>query len=389
MTQKMAQETSQKTYLYGLVNSNHNFTQEKSFGKNIFTNAFPVALAVYMYERLSLDPNYLTACVSPQGEPAVSHSTQPLEQLLKMDPAKAFWSFEDSFSGYDAFATGSANRSDLVVKNAETNEEVSAFEVKLVAAPTSGTANKPREQQSCEIVVRPPTIEQMCFSIASSYGADRRHDIGDMIADTLVSPMDYRWNDEAFMLEKLPLVIDAADNIICNGLAVQTPFVLNALWRTIGKSTMFDDECFDVFFWSDLAFLQLFTRAAKRAVVSGAKEIGRPARSVVWLIKSLFDYAAQGTVTFGTTHSLITYGGQTDKAGAFSGNSVMDLMQCEQFVHPRVRKDEYQNIITDEGIDLLSPERRLDGFIKNDRDFRMQFEYATIHLAKGSDPHSS
>lgn len=67
----------------------------------------------------------------------------------------------------------------------------------------------------------------------------------------------------------------------------------------------------------------------------------------------------------------------------------MDLMQCEQFVHPRVRKDEYQNIITDEGIDLLSPERRLDGFIKNDRDFRMQFEYATIHLAKGSDPHSS
>lgn len=361
-----------ETFLYGLVNSNHDFTKEKAFGKNIFTNAFPVSLAVYMDKELGLEPNYILANVLQDGKPTVEHETRSLEQLLKINPDKAYWSFEDSFSGYDAFATGTANRSDLVVKNIESHEEMSAFEVKLVAAPTSGTANKAREQQSCEIVVRPPTIEQMCFSIASSYGTDRRHDIGDMIASTLEHPMDFKWDDESYMLDKLSLVIEAADNIIRNGLEVQTPFVLNALWRTVGKSTLFDNECFDVFFWSDLAFLQLFTRAAKRAIAGGAKEISRPARSVIWLVKSLFDYAAQGKVTFDRTHSLITYGGQTDKAGAFSGNSIMDVISCENFIHPRVSKNEYMNIIADDGIALLSPERRLDGFIKSDYDFRMR-----------------
>ena len=129
---------------------------------------------------------------------------------------------------------------------------------------------------------------------------------------------------------------------------------------------------------SDLAFLQLFTRAAKRAVRNGATEIGRPSRSVIWLVKSLFDYAAQGKVTFERTHSLVTYGGQTDKAGAFSGNSVMDVIGCRNFVHPRVTSNTYSAIITEKGIDMLSPERRLDGFIKSDYDFKSKFNYGIV-----------
>lgn len=368
-----------KTYMYGLQDSNHDFTKERSFGKNIFTNAFPVALAIYMDQELGLAPNYIFAN-SVNDEPAVLHTTKPLEEIIGTAPTHAFWSFEDSFSGYDYYATGTANRSDLVVKSKTTGKELSAFEVKLVAAPTSGTAKRAREQQSCEIVVRPPTIEQMCFSIASSYGARRRYEIGDVIAETLQHPMDYQWGNEMYMIEKLPLVIEAADKIILNGLEVQTPFVLNALWRTNGKNAVFDRECFDVFFWSDLAFMQLFTRAAKRAVLGDSTEIGRPARSVIWLVKSLFDYAAQGKVTFDITHSLITYGGQSDKAGAFSGNSVLEIIGCDNFVHPRVADDVYTKIISKEGIEMLSPERRLDGFIKSDYDFRNRPEYAMMKI---------
>lgn len=362
---------TKESYLYGLERSNHDFTIEKSFGKNIFTNAFPVSLSMYMARELNLDMNYLRAGIGDGGLPIVSHTLEPLERLLKTPLNKTSWHFEDSFTGYDLFATSSANRSDLVVRNIDTGQEMSAFEVKLVAAPTSGTANRVREQQSCEIVVRPPTIEQMCFSIAASYGPSRRHDLGDMIAQQLQSPMDYDWASETYMLGKLPNIIAAAEEIICEGIDFQTPFVLNALWRTIGKSTVFDDECFDVFFWSDLAFLQLFTNVAKNAVESGSSTIGRPARSVIWLVKSLFDYSAQGAVTFERTHSDVTYGGQTDKAGAFSGNSVLKFIGCDEFYHPRVAKEEYQSIISPGGISLLSPERRLDGFIKTDFDYRV------------------
>lgn len=364
-----------KSYLYGLEHASHDFTKEKAFGKNIFTNAFPVSLLSYMSTELDLEPNYIRAKVIG-GNPSVEHITLPLEELIGVRINDAFWSFEDSFDGYNRLATtGTANRSDLVVKSRSTGKETRAFEVKLVTAPTSGTASKPREQQSCEIVVRPPTIEQMCFSIAASYGPAKRHEIGDMIADRLVHPMDFEWSNERYMLGKLPLVVDAAEDIIREGAELQTPFVLNALWRTKGKSSVFDDECFDVFIWSDLAFLQLFTQGARRAIEAESTEISRPSRSVIWLVKSLFDYSAQGKVTFGRTHSEITYGGQTDKAGAFSGNSVMPLIGCNNFYHPRVGKDAYKAIIAPEGIELLSPERRLDGFIKT------AYDYAVLNIA--------
>ncbi len=369
----MPDPNSKSTFLYGLEHASHDFTREHSFGKNIFTNAFPVSLAMYMSQELRLEPNYIRATLA-DGMPNIEHLTIPLSKIIGMPVEDAYWAFEDSFEGYAALATGTANRSDLVVRSRITNAETRAFEVKLVAAPTSGTASKEREQQSCEIVVRPPTIEQMCFSIAASYGKARRHDIGDLIADRLVHPMDFEWSNERYMIDKLPQVVEAAEDIIREGIDLQTPFVMNALWRTVGKSTVFDDECFDVFFWSDMAFLQLFTQATRRAIGAESAEIGRPARSVVWLVKSLFDYSAQGKVTFERTHSDITYGGQTDKAGAFSGNSVMSLIGCQNFYHPRVHKDEYKKIISPEGIELLSPERRLDGFIKTD------YEYATIRL---------
>lgn len=362
-----------RSFLYGLGNSNHDFTAERSFGKNIFTNAFPVALAAYI-DGKGLGQNYVSAAVGADGSVGVKHGVAPLSDLIGVEAGDAFWAFEDSFSGYNSLSTGTANRSDLVVKDLSTGRELSAFEVKLVAAPTSGTANRLREQQSCEIVVRPPTIEQMCFSVASSYGLGRRHDIGDMIASKLGNPMDYQWSNEAYMLERLPLVVAAAEEIIREGIGAQTPFVLNALWRTQGKSTVFDPECFDVFFWSDLAFLQLFTRAAHRAIATGKTCIGRPERSVVWFVKSLFDYAVQSAVTFEKTHGQITYGGQTDKAGAFSGSAVMDLLRCNHFDHPRIAAEEYESIISPEGIALLSPERRLDGFIK------ARFDYFTVRL---------
>lgn len=48
------------TYLYGLEHANHEFdgSDPKAFGKNIFTNAFPLALLVYM-DDLGYGPMYI------------------------------------------------------------------------------------------------------------------------------------------------------------------------------------------------------------------------------------------------------------------------------------------------------------------------------------------
>lgn len=361
------------SYLYGLEHATHDFSKEKSFGKNIFTNAFPVSLAMYLSCEMGLEPGWVNA-VSNGGRLDIQHGTKPLFKIIGTDPADAFWCFEEGFDGYNRYATGQVNNSDIVVKNRHSGNETGAFEVKLTVVPTSNTANKVREEQSCELVVRPPSIEQLCFSIAAGYGPDRRHDIGDIIAKHLQYPMDYEWSNERYMLDKLQFVVDAAEDIALSNIENQRPFLLDAIWRTIGKSPALDEEAFDVFFWSDLAFMQFFTKSTRTQIENHDDRIGRPARSIIWLVKALWDYSTQGKVTFERAHSAITFGGQTDKAGAFTGAVSLEMVRCPYFIHPRIGRDRYLEVVKPEGIRYLSPERRLDGVLVS------QFEYQYVNF---------
>lgn len=350
------------SYMYGLEHSNKDFEQAASFGKNTFTTAFPVALMNYMHSEKHLLMNYIVAEMAGR-QPMTKQVLAPLPELIGIDPKDAFYSFEDSFAGYDQYAVTEANRSDIVIKNRRSGNEVSAFEVKLVVVPTSGTANRPREEQLCELVVRPPSIEQLCFSVAASYGKSERLTISDIIVKHLGNPIDYDWNNEAYMLRRRQKVLNTACELTAAAIDKQKPFAIMGEWRTNGQEAEFDSEGFDMFFWSNLGFLQLFINIMRNAIARGTTVIGRPERALIWFVKSMFDYAAQGTVKFERTHSLITFGGQTDKAGSFTNENIGKFVLCHNFVHPRVPADEHSNIITREGITYLRPERRLDAVL--------------------------
>lgn len=352
--------TMSSSLLFGLENSNHVFDEShkaESFGKNVFTNAFPIALAQYM-DSIGLGPMCIRAWLNG-SELETEQVEVPFSEQIGCNAKKARWLFESSYSEYDAFATGTPNRSDIVVEDGETGKHTAALEVKLITVPNSATAHQPREKQSCELVTRPPSIEQLCFSIARSFGYQRRHDIGDIISGCLDNPMDYKWNDEAFMLGHLPKLVDAAESVAKEGIASQHTFALSAIWRTKGQNAVLDDECFDVFTWTDMAFLQLFTDSTK----SEMSKISRPARSVVWLVKALFDYSVQGKVTFGKTHSDITFGAQSDKAASFAGPKILRFIGGETFLHPRIKGSDYRKIINPDAVDFLKPERRLDAVL--------------------------
>lgn len=355
------------SYMYGLEHANKDFEEEESFGKNTFTTAFPISLMNYMDSEKDLMLNYIIAKLDDDGVPTSEQVMKPLKDLIGIDPKKAFYAFEDSFNGYDQYAVEHANRSDVVVKNAKTGEEVSAFEVKLVVAPTSGTAKRKREKQLCELVVRPPSIEQLCFSVAASFGKQDQLLIRDIIVKALKNPMDYDWNNKTFIIKHREQILEAAEELIRAGLDRQRPLVIMGEWRTIGQGIDFDDDCFDCFFWSNFAFLQLFTGSVRNILASNSKSkknsVGRPERALIWFIKSMFDYTAQGQVMFERTHSLVTFGGQTDKAGSFTNNNIAKFVLSDNFVYPRVKSWEYEQIITMDGVALLKPERRLDAVL--------------------------
>lgn len=346
--------------LFGLGNANHVFDEKhkaEAFGKNIFTNAFPIALAQYM-DSIGIGPMCIRAFV--KDDVLTTEQVEiPFSEQICCDAKKARWLFEESYDAYDKFATGEPNRSDIVVEDGATGEHAAALEVKLITVPNSATAHYERSQQSCELVTRPPSIEQLCFSIARSFGYANRHDIGDIIAESLGNPMDYKWNDERFMLEHLPRLVHAAESVAKEGIDEQHTFALSAIWRTKGQNPVLDDECFDVFTWTDMAFMQLFTDS----VSAKATSISRPARSVIWLVKALFDYSVQGKVTFEKTHSDITFGAQTDKAASFAGPKMLKFIGGKTFMHPRIKSSDYTKIIEPHAVDYLKPERRLDAVL--------------------------
>lgn len=101
----------------------------------------------------------------------------------------------------------------------------------------------------------------------------------------------------------------------------------------------------------------------KREIATSTSSIGRPARALIWFIKSMFDYSAQGRVTFERTHSLVTFGGQTDKAGSFTSGGIRPFIKSKHFIHPRISVNETNEILLPEGAALLKPERRLDAVL--------------------------
>lgn len=357
------------SWIYGLDNASHGFATEAAFGKNIFTNAFPLSVSQYLSIEKQLPIIQIKAATKtvqvkgPGGrkievtEPTTEHEEVQWSEIIGCDPKNAYFDFEEIFEDYQQYTKGTPNRSDVVVcENSSTKKHLRPLEIKLVVAPTSGSSKKPKTEQSCEIVCRPSTIEQLAFSIAHSYGEEGKRLMQQTILKSIPNPMDLKWADEEYMRKQGDKVVAAAKGIIKNGLEKQTPLVLTAVWRTEGQSPILDENAFDAFVWTDLAFLQLFTDSK---FVSSNK-VSRPGRTLCWLVKSLLDWSLQGTLQFKTHHSSITFGTQTDKAGAFSGQKTLVHMKSKQFTNPRLSRDTVTELLDDEALNVLLPERRLD-----------------------------
>lgn len=332
-------------------------TLESLMTKNNFTTEAPLIFAMYLDHEYRRGPVLITTFQNDNGDLSTRQCEVPLSEILSVNPDDAYFSFETSFEGYNRYAIEEANRSDVVVINRTNNNHVAAFEIKLCVVPNSGTANRDHNNQSCEIVVRPPSIEQLAFSIADTYGEAGREELRRIIVESLGgNTQGFDWSNEIFMKDRINQILNAAKAIAINRIESQKPFAMTGIWRTQGQSGLLEENCFDVFVWTNLSFLQLLTSESpiKR------NRITRPGRSLIWLIKALYDYSIQGMVDFDRAHSEITFGTQTDKAGAFAGNSTYQFLSGERLSRPLIPRSDLPRLIPNEAIALFMPERRLD-----------------------------
>ena len=344
--------------LYGLKNTNRDFSVKDDWGKNVFNNAFPVSLLCYMFSK-NINPVYLS--IDEQAG-NVFHSKISTKDVFAKDPSddNLFFAFEHQFSPYETLVSSSLPRIDLVISQVRDNlldDVLRGIEIKLTAVPNNSTAEAKKGDQSAEIVVRPDTIVYIALSIARNFIKDRNElskylvITGDKIKD---------WNEPAEVAPLMNEISNSLRDLLQSTAGLQEPLLLQPIWRTAGKSLQLEDNCLDAFVWSDYAMARLFIDNSDN---NSSYKITRSARSTIWLFKMLYDYVKLGKINHSATIRNINFGSQTDKAFAMSGVKTINYLRSDELLNPRITKNELKNIILGGGHKMLSPERRFDAAI--------------------------
>lgn len=343
--------------LFGIKQSNRDFTKSDAWGKNQFNSSFPASLVAYMFSK-----EIPCVYIKTNKNNEIVHKTISAEELFGISPLSKdiFYAFETVYTPYQQFYKGTIPRVDLVIQNKKTGECLKGLEIKLTALPDNSTCELPENQFSSEIVIRPDTISYLASSIVKCY--INNNSALKLIFDTFSSIK--KWDNEREIIKQYPLFISAINQLISLHSFKQKPIVLQPIWKTQGKSSLLATNCLDAFVWSNLALIHLFTDFCNQ----NPTRIGRTERTLVWLVKMIHEFTQNGSFNASYIIDKLSFNTKNDKAFAVNGHVTFPLLQCKELSNPRITKGEIKNIILGGGQNLLSPERRFDAIIYNSPD---------------------
>lgn len=343
--------------LYGLKYSNRNFNKKATWGKNQFNSSFPATLSLYLHSK-GLENIYLKL----DDKLNIKHSKISTNELMGIDcmSEDIFFSFETVYTPYQQLLIGSTPRVDLVILDRNTDSALKGIEIKLTAIPDNATCELSHDEFGCEIVMRPDTIVYLACSIAKIY--QNNIDKLNAFFSTDFKAID-DWSEIADVLPYVTKILKVINDICLNNLDNQSPLVMQPIWKTDGKLHKLSDNCLDVFVWSNLAFIQVFTKEISES--KQPSKITRQIRSLIWLFKMLFDFSENGQIDHKSIIDKLTYNTKNDKAFSVNGSVTHPFMKCDELSCPRIAQSEIKNIILGGGQLMLSPERRLDAILYN------------------------
>lgn len=346
--------------LFGIQQSNRDFTKRESWSKNKFNSSFPASLIAYM---ASKDMPCVYLCMD-EGTDVVKRWITA-EELFGTTPLSPdlYYSFESSYTPFQSVSIGRPPVVDLMLMNPTSSEIHAGYEIKLTTLPDESTHCLPDAQMGCEMVVRMPTIHFLACSLAKAhtgnhralsryFGANGFGNAGSYIEAAQVNP-------------QLGEIWRRLNDLVLDNIGKQKPLIIQPIWKTNGKTGSLADHCFDVFVWSDMAFTKLFMADAMSTPTDITVPVNRPSRAMIQLFFMLNEFALKGTFDSGDIFHKLSYTMKNDKAFSVSGRKTHALMASDQLTTPRVTKHELKQIILGGGQLLLSPERRLDALIVN------------------------
>ncbi|MGF1541108.1 MAG: HindVP family restriction endonuclease [Pleurocapsa sp.] len=124
--------TETKPGLFGLENTNRDFSLKESWGKNQFNSSFPASLCCYLASK-NLKANYLSIS---DGE--FKAKSIDIDDVFGI-PASSddlYFAFESQHTPFQKYVVGSLPRTDLVIQKKSSGECLRGLEVKLTALPS-------------------------------------------------------------------------------------------------------------------------------------------------------------------------------------------------------------------------------------------------------------
>lgn len=342
--------------LFGLKNSNRDFSNRNSWGKNKFNSSFPAALGCYMFD-INIDAKYII--MSKDFKTSIKNKS--MEEIYNINPLskEIFFAFESQYTPFQRFYIGSLPRVDLVIQS--NGNCCAGLEIKLTALPDQATYKLTEDKYACEIVVRPDTIVYLACSILNIY-SNNLDELYEILSSATVNISD--WSHGANLIDNVPSMNLAIKRLVELHFNEQTPFLMQPIWKTDGKSPKLSENCLDMFVWSNLGLLGLFIPQNEIPINS----ISRFTRCMIWLYKMLLDGAENGRFDGEQIIDSLSYNTKNDKAFAANGLITHKIISCNELKKPRIKKDEIKNIILGGGQNFLSPERRFDAIVCNTPD---------------------
>ena len=341
--------------LFGQKYSSRDYRYEDSWGKNQFNSSFPASLVAYMGSK-GIDPIFI--CTNKKNE--IVHKHISSSKLLGIDPLsdEAYYDYEAGYYPYEQYYTASKKEKiDLVMINRTTQSPVSGLEVKLTTLPDNTTKDLPDADYGSEIVVRSPTILFVACSICACYdtpkGKNKLHEILNTIGQEIKD-----WSEIRQVVPHYNEIKDAILEVSSDLANKQVPLIMQPIWKTDRNLTDLDEDCLDVFVWSNLSVIQMALREK-----SSGDDISRNQRTIIWLYKMLWDFTQFGKFNYTDIVNSLSYKYKTDKAFAISGKLTNPFLKSPELEKPRISKFEIKNIILGDGQKLLRPERRFDAYL--------------------------
>ncbi len=342
--------------LYGISRQNSSRTGGQLWGKNQFNSTFPLSLCLYMRDQ-GIEP--VAVIHGDEGISAQSGEWE-MEDVIGAERERPYYHFESGFNPYAVYSRNDTDKIDIVVAIDE--RHLRPLEVKLTVVPDKTTSKLTEDDWAPEMVMRPVSSAHAMMGVAKRLLEQGNSDLKQEAISVLRTAYNRirSWENSPEILQHESSLADALAGILDLSRNIQSPFLVQPIWRTEGQSLKLKNQCFDVFVWSDLAVMAIPLYEHRK---SKDEKVTRPLREIARHVRSLYDILQTGDYDYRGIYKGMAHDMQTDKSFALNGGKSMAYLGHERLQSPVLERSVLSVLIRDGGTGALKPERRFDAAV--------------------------